>query len=173
MYDPLAKAAVVCAPLELSEKAQRLLNDDPPVSRYLHELTAAKLYRDGVRVLSQILSGRQLVWWGCLSVEHLSPPDPGPEREALGTAVRWVVEPNEGTRQDASSAGEPLTVRSASGALALAACWSENAGHIATRVVASTVLLAAAEAGSGKRKEREADAFTLGLDVLTNQLVWK
>lgn len=172
MYEPSAKAKTVCEDVELSEKALRLLEDDPPASAFLSKLKDDALYRDGIKVLALFLSERQLVWWGCLAVEHLTPPKSGTERDALGCAVRWVVNPNEQTRQEASSAGEPLTVRSSAGALALAAVWSDNAAHLAKRVVPSTILLAANKGGAGKRKEREADAFTLGLDVLTRQLAW-
>lgn len=166
------KATAVCAPLELSDKALRHLKDEMPVAQYLQKLTDAKLYRDGVRVLSRILSERQLVWWGCLAVEHLLRPKPGPEREALGAAVLWVVEPGDETRQEASTLGEPLTVRSECGAMALAACWCDNAVEIARRVVASTILIAASESTTSKRKEREAEAFTIGMDVLSHQLDW-
>lgn len=172
MYEPSANARAVCEEVELSEKALRLLADDPPASTFLSKLRDGALYRDGIKVLALFLSERQLVWWGCLAVEHLTPPDAGKERDALGCAVRWVVNPNEQTRQEANSAGAPLTVRSAGGALALAAVWSDNAAHISKSVVPSTILLAASKGGAAKRKEREADAFTLGLDVLTRQLAW-
>lgn len=166
------KASTVCAPLELSEKALRHLKDEMPVSQYLQKLTDAKLYRDGVRVLSRILSERQLVWWGCVAIEHFLQPAPGPEREALGAAVIWVVEPGDEARQEASALGEPLTVRSPCGAIALAACWCDNAIEIARRVVPSTILIAASESTTSKRKEREAEAFTIGMDVLSHQLDW-
>lgn len=173
MYEPSEKAKKVCTAIELSEKASRFLDDDPPMATLLSKLKEAKLYRDGVRVIAQILSERQLVWWGCLAVEHLTPPSPGPERNALGAAVHWVADPNDETRQNAATVGKPLTVRSAAGAMALAACWSENAASITRRIVPSTILLVASRGSVGNRRERETDVFTLGLDVLSNQLVWQ
>src|SRR5262245_51196881 len=121
MYDPSAPAAVICSRFEMSEEARQLLSDDPVAGRLLQRLSDAKLHRDAIRLLARLLDKRRAVWWGCLVIEHLTPPPEGCERVALGTAVRWVLRPGAQSRQDAESAGRPATLNTAGGAIALAA----------------------------------------------------
>lgn len=117
------KASEICRHYRIKKELEPLLADEPSPLAFLDRL----LFRDrhvpdAVDFLAHALPKRELVWWGCLCLQ--STWDVADlmtqHHQALRSAVRWVLEPNEENRRAAAQQAEQVGVGMPSGCLALA-----------------------------------------------------
>lgn len=171
----------ICRSVRLSRRAQKLLRPETPPGEYLTRLVEHRLYPDAIRYMAHALLNREAVWWACLcarsSVENLETL-PAAQQQALGAAVRWVLDPTEANRHAAASTVEAAGIRTSAGAVARAASFalgqSEPSGAgvvpltpaLAARMAAAGILLAG---GSSARLSR---FITIGLDVAYGENRW-
>jgi len=121
-----ARAAEVCAALQLTPEARRLLGQDDPPAAFLGALVEAGLYTDAVAFMAHGLPKREATWWACLAARTALPPEPEPAlTAALEAAEAWVYKPTDAARRDAQAKGEAAGLSTAPAALAAAAAgWS-------------------------------------------------
>jgi hypothetical protein len=95
-----ATAAEVCRTAHLTRGARKLLQDGDVPADYLHRLVEHQRPADAIGFLVAALPRREAVWWACVCVEMSKKPEArSPEESAaLGTAVRWVIDPSEKKR---------------------------------------------------------------------------
>jgi hypothetical protein len=100
-------AEVLAHRAKLSDAARRLLEASRTAPQYAERLLAAEHYEDAVKFLAHALPRRAGTWWGCLTLWRLAGPDLAPqERDRLGAAVAWVLEPSDDHRRAAARQGE-------------------------------------------------------------------
>jgi hypothetical protein len=121
-----ARAAEVCAALQLTPEARALLGQDEPPAAFLGRLLDRALFNDAVAFLAHALPKREATWWACLAARTALPPEPAPAlTAALEAAEAWVYKPNDAARRDAQAKGEAAGLSTAPAALAAAAAgWS-------------------------------------------------
>jgi hypothetical protein len=179
------KAAEICRRFEVGDDARALLRDDLTADAYVERLIAKQLYDDALKFVAHSLPKREAVWWGCLCVWKMRRPNP-PEKEAgaLDAAVHWVIEPAEEHRRLAETAGQKAGADTPSGALALAAFWSEGsmapAGqpevapppYLAGQTLAAVLDLVLAEAEGDRRADHQSQFLQLGREVARGENRW-
>lgn len=99
-------AAEICGPIELSEPARKLLDDQVSPSEYLARLTESGMAEDAVRFLAHALPKREAVWWACQCIREAGVDSGEPGKAALLAAARWAADPSEQHRRAAQSAAE-------------------------------------------------------------------
>jgi hypothetical protein len=129
-----------------------------PPREYFERLCGEEQYRTAIGFLAHALPVRAAVWWGCLCVWDAARPSlPQPVDAALGAALRWVLNPIDELRRAAENAAAGADDTPA-GYLAQAVFFSggsllasnlpvlEPPPFLANRVLAGTILMAAAQA---------------------------
>jgi hypothetical protein len=115
-------AEALARPAQLSDAARRLLEAGHTVLQYAERLLAAEHYEDAVMFLAHALPRRAGTWWGCLALWRLVGPDLAPQdRDRLGAAVAWVLEPTDDHRRAAARQGEESEYATPTGWLAVTA----------------------------------------------------
>ena len=74
-------AAEICGPIELSEAARKLLDENVPPADFLARLTETGMAEDAVRFLAHALPKREAVWWACQCIREAG-VDSGPAGKA-------------------------------------------------------------------------------------------
>lgn len=149
---------------------------------YLSRLVEAGHHDDAVRFTAARLEPRLAVWWGALSVWSVlrsgDPATTASDAAAIDAAVTWVLEPNEENRRSANAASVLAGMKTAAGALATAAFWSEGSvslpgqpdvpppAGVCQKLVANAVLMA-----HGANRPLIA-ALRLGAEVLAGANRW-
>jgi len=180
---PSARTAdEICRNIRLGPRSRKLLAPGLKPGQYLSLLVENRLHADAVRYMAHALLNREAVWWACLCTrstvgENLSTM-PEAQRQGLGAAVRWVLEPTEAHRQGAARWVEPAGVRTPAGALAKAASFALGQSEpvplgsnppnalLTARLAAASVLL------SGTTADQLRRFIVLGLDVAYGQNRW-
>jgi hypothetical protein len=99
-------AAEICAAIELSEPAHKLLDDQVPPADFLARLAETGMGADAVRFLAHALPKREAVWWACQCIREAG-VDSGQEgKAALLAAALWAADPSEENRRSAQKAAE-------------------------------------------------------------------
>ena len=171
----------ICRDVRLGARAKKLLVAEMKPGQFLTLLVEHRLYADAIRYMAHALLNREAVWWACLcarsGTESLEAM-PAPQRQALGAAVRWVLEPTEAHRQEAARSVDGAGTRTPAGAAARAAAFAlgqaETPGPgaippspvLAARMAGASVLLAA------KSSARLRRFIILGLDVAYGENRW-
>jgi hypothetical protein len=183
-----AKTAAEVAPRpKLSEPAQKLLTDEIAPDDYLQKLLSYKLFGDAIRFLSHALPPREAVWWGCLCLRLAKDPkDLPPEQvDALRSAVRWVLQPDEKQRRAAAAAGAKVRLDNAPGCLAHGAFYSGGSLNppklpevlakpfMTAKTVSGAALLSALLQGPKKTEELQRQFLVLGLGVAMGKNSWE
>ncbi len=121
-----ARAVDVCAGLQLSPEARRLLGADDPPATFLGRLLDGGYDIDAVNLMAHALPKREATWWACLAARTALPAAPEPALvAALEAAEAWVYKPTDANRRDAQAKGEAAGLSTAPAALAAAAAgWS-------------------------------------------------
>lgn len=164
----------------LSEQAQSLYHPERSCLAYLNLLLANALFADAIRYLPFLLSKREAVWWGCQCVWDAVRPDPLEEaRDAIASAVRWVMDPREETRKAVlENANAHQNLQTPWGCLVQAVAWTSGSltpEHLPivpppeqapARAIVGAVLLAAVQRDPFQRIERYRQYLDLGLKIL-------
>lgn len=178
---PARSAAEVCAYAMPSAEALALLDKQQTPREYLDLLLTKERFGDAIRFLAFALPWREVVWWGCLCVRHSAPALPSPQEEALGAAVRWVIDPSESHRLDAERLADTST---ASGYLARAVAWTAGSmlppgmpivppgPDLPHRGVEAAVTFAVTSAPPNQMKESYRHALALGIQVARGRYLW-
>jgi hypothetical protein len=180
MTDPAAKpkadppAEALARPARLSDAARRLLEAGGTAPEYAERLLAAGHYEDAVTFLVHALPRRAGTWWGCLSLWRLAGPDLAPEeRDRLGAAVAWVLEPTDDHRRAAARQGEESGYATPAGWLAVTAGVDdgvdpseEPASPMAAGGVLCALELAVALADPLQADDNQHHIAALGLEML-------
>lgn len=178
-------AVEVGQPIRLGSRARKLLTDHLKPGPYLALLVQERLFADAIRFMGSALLNREAVWWSCLCVRHVAGESPTPEnRDALGAAVRWVLDPSEANRQAALMAALAAGSRSPAGCVARAAYFgvgSPPTGPVAApanpiltaRLASAAVLLAAAQGKPGEVAANYRQYIAWGLDVSYGANRWE
>lgn len=181
--DPERTADEICQNVRIGMRARKLLVAGMKPGQFLAVLVEHRLHADAIRYMAHALLNREAVWWACLcaraaeadALESMQ----AEHRQALGAAVRWVLEPTEAHRQAAGRSVAPAGTRSPAGAVARAAAFAlgqpEPSGPgntppnpiLAARMAAASVLLAA------KSSDRLRGFITIGLDVAYGHNRWE
>ncbi|SIO60660.1 hypothetical protein SAMN05444166_6477 [Singulisphaera sp. GP187] len=180
--NPDRTADEICKNVRIGIRAKKLLVAGMKPGQFLTLLVENRLYADAIRYMAHALLNREAVWWACLCARSAEAEAletmPTAHRQALGAAVRWVLEPTEAHRQAAGRSVEPAGTRTSAGAVARAAAFalgqSESHGVgstppnpiLAARMAAASVLLAA------KSSDRLRRFITVGLDVAYGHNRW-
>lgn len=178
---PDRTADEICRDVRLGARAKKLLVVGMKPGQFLTLMVEHRLYADAIRYMAHALLNREAVWWACLctrsGAENLEAM-PAPQREALGAAVRWVLDPTEAHRQEAACSVEGAGTRTPAGAAARAAAFALGQTDapgpgsmppspiLAARMAGASVLLAA------KSSARLRRFITLGLDVAYGENRW-
>jgi hypothetical protein len=182
---PARTAAEICKHVNLGPKAAPLVRDGLMPRDFLNTLIEHSLYADAIRFMAHSMLPRASVWWACLCVRHTAgDPVPASDQDALGAALRWVLDPSDANRQAAQQAGRKATVRNPAGAAAQAAYWCGAAPapdkpvQVVSRVkaaklVGASVLLAGARGPTADISLHYRQFVTIGLDVDVGRLHWK
>lgn len=179
---PERTAEEICKNVRMGMRARKLLTAGMKPGQFLTILVENRLYADAIRYMAHALLNREAVWWACLCARAVEADAleamPVEHRQALGAAVRWVLEPTEANRQAAGRSVEPAGTRTPAGAVARAAAFAlgqvepPSTGNtppnptLAARMAAASVLLAA------KSSDRLRRSITLGLDVAYGHNRW-
>jgi hypothetical protein len=164
--------------LALPAPAAAAIKDCLLVTQALDLLQAAGFLLEATRLLSYALPRREAVWWACMCAAHTAPPDlPEPDRLAREAAEHWVRQPGDKNRRAAMQQAEATTMEAPEPWAAAAAFWSgETIGpedqpavppppHMAGKIVAGTVYLAAVRAEPGRQKVRLKHFLESGLSI--------
>jgi hypothetical protein len=171
------RASELCAHLELSADAQKLLNDQLSPDAFLDLLVEKEQWVDAIRFLAFALPKREAVWWatGCVRA-HLPTDAPLKVLEALKSAEAWVYKPTEENRWAAKEAGEKVGYDKAACWTTMGAFWSGGSlvpAHLpsvtpspafAPGAVSGAILMAGAQDPS-KVMENYRLALDDGLDI--------
>lgn len=175
------KAHVICASYQPSLRARKLFDDQTDARTLFLRLLKLELYKDAVQFLAYSLTPRSAVWWGCLSARHIGgEPLPPVEESALDAAVTWVVRQTEESRKQAGEAGKAAGLRTAAGAIALAASWSgktpdeipDEVPKLCFKAVAGGIILAAFQRDPREGKNNLKRLLALGLGVFQRHITW-
>lgn len=178
------KASAVAREIPLSDDARALLTSEQTPDQFLAAIDNRHLHADAIHFLSRWLSSRDAVWWACLCVWHTRRPGPTSkvEEEALQSALRWVVEPNERHRRAAEFAGSLAGLGTPAGCVAMAVFWSggsislpnlpvvEAPKDAASTTIAQAVLFSAT--GLPGENEHRRRFVQLGRDVAAGRNRW-
>lgn len=119
------RASDVCAKVDLSEEARKLLDGQLSPDGYLDRLIEKEQWVDAIRLLAFALPTREAVWWAAQCVRaHLPPDAPGKVLDALKSAEAWVYKPTEENRWAAKEAGEKVGYDKPSCWVTMGAFWS-------------------------------------------------
>ncbi|MEX2301087.1 MAG: hypothetical protein WD733_09135 [Bryobacterales bacterium] len=99
-------AAEICAAIELSEPARKLLDQQTPPADYLAKLNEAGMGEDAVRFLAHALPKREAVWWACQCIREAGVDSGEAAKAALLAAAVWASDPSEQNRRAAHAAAE-------------------------------------------------------------------
>jgi hypothetical protein len=99
-------AAEICAAIELSEPARKLLDQQTPPADYLAKLNEAGMGEDAVRFLAYALPKREAVWWACQCIREANVDSGETGKAALLAAAVWASDPSEDNRRAAHAAAE-------------------------------------------------------------------
>lgn len=171
--------------IELSEDARPLATEEVGPKRFLTLLMEKKLFADAARFMAFALPKRQAVWWSCLCAREGYGATVTPvEKEAIMTAIRWVVDPSEENRRATFPAAEAADFGSAAGCTALGAFFSGGslapegvADVIPDEMLTGRILVPAITLSSVIREPEKADAklesfVKLACDVASGQNHW-
>lgn len=172
-----AKAADVCARVDLSAEAKSFLVPDLSPQGYLSLLVDSESIGDAVRFLAFALPVREGVWWSSV-VAHSQPGERTKnEAASIAHAAAWVYDQSEPNRRACLTVAEASNFDGAAAYAALGAFWSGGSlapegmpeappdpslGHIA---VGASVLLAITSGDSQALPERFRAAIQRGIDV--------
>ena len=154
----IVRAGLPAVPVQ--SRGAALLAPPLPPADFARKLMQHGLFKDAIPFVACCLDKRESVWWGCLCCGHaFGGKLAGKEAEALGAAVRWVIDPRDEHRQAAAAAGNAAGgTGTPIGALALATGWSSGSmapsglpevkppEFLTQTVVGSAILAAAATA---------------------------
>jgi hypothetical protein len=174
-------AGEICAALELSEPARKLLDDQVSPAGFLARVSEAGLMPDAVRFLAHAMPKREAVWWACECVRAAALDSGDASKAALDSAARWAADPSEENRRAAEkAAGQAQSTPE--GIVALAAFLSggsmappeaqevKPADDLTARSVAGAILLAAVARQPQQAPERYRRFLELGLDAANKPL---
>jgi hypothetical protein len=178
--------ASICADAVLSGEATALAEpEDLDLGAVVERLTGQMLHDDAIRYLAHALPKRNAVWWGCLCVWFAGQGKPATDVDAVRAAVRWVLDPSEARRRAAEPTDLMKAVRTAAGALAVAAFWSggsmslpdlpvvEPRATLTADCVTQAVLLAALSQGTFEYHALCRQFLALGLEVAEGKNLWQ
>ncbi len=110
---------------DLDADSVELLNADMRPESFIGELSAAKKWRDAVKVMTRALPPREVVWWACVCARQLKALSGNTsEIAALVAAEKWVNKPTEENRREAFRLAQESAAASAGTMCALAAAFS-------------------------------------------------
>lgn len=119
------RAGEICAQVELSAEARKLLDEQMTPDVYLDRLIEKELWVDAIRLLAFALPKREAVWWAAQSLRaHLPADAPAKVLDALKSAEAWVYKPTEENRWAAKEAGEKVGYDKPACFVAMGAFWS-------------------------------------------------
>jgi hypothetical protein len=180
-----ARAAEICANLDLKGEAPKLLQPDLTPRQFLDVLLEKKLYKEAISFLAHALPKREAVWWACLCVRQAGGPGmAGKELAALKAAVGWVLDPTEDNRRAAEEPGKAADFSTAAGCAAMAAFWSDGSLNppnlpavppdplMTAQAVAGSVQLGAVQEGPLKVLEMQRRFLDIGIGVAEGQTTW-
>ena len=182
---PPRDAQSIAKVIELSDEASALVQPELSAAAFFNLLVQKELLKDAVAFLAHWLPIREAVWWGCECVWHACRPEPVQVVDAaLGSAVAWVIEPNEEHRLAADKAGHAATLRTPAGCVALAAAWTGGSlspyakapvappPQLAANTVVAAVELVALKGPAGKSAERYLQLLRIGTEVAHGSNRW-
>ena len=125
-----ATAAEVCACFKVRKEAVARLLDGMGPGDFVDALVANKQYLDGIDFMAHALPAREVIWWGCLCLQHvcgdsLSPTD----KAACRAVVQWVMRPSEEYRAAVLAPAQGTDPASPVAKLAMAVL--QTAGNVA------------------------------------------
>lgn len=180
------KAADISRHFKLDPKALALLDEGASVRAYLQRLAEQEHFPEALEFLAHALAPRDAVWWGSLCLWIATGSDAGQltpdDREALRSAVVWVVEPSEEHRRAAE--GPSNRAKGAAACLALAAFFSGGSitppnlpvvppkPFVTAKSVAAGLLMASAINGGLKTAGYQRRFLELGEQIADGKLLW-
>jgi hypothetical protein len=120
-----ARASEICARFDLTPEARPLLTDAMSPDQFLDLLIENGHFMDAIRLLAFGLPKREAVWWSCLCVREMLPPQPAAEiLDVLTASEAWVYKPTEENRRLAMERAERAGFDQAASWTAMGAFWS-------------------------------------------------
>jgi hypothetical protein len=178
MSDAKALAQEVCAGLELSEAATKLLKPGLTAGEFFDALVRANLLTDAIPYTARLLPKKAAVWWGCLCVWNVARPAPSAKIEAaLQSVVKWLRDPSEENRRACDAAAKTVGNNQAAGMLATAAFLSEGSmslpgqpvvkpePHFTAKLVGQAVLAASREGRASQMEPRQRQFLATAVEV--------
>jgi Family of unknown function (DUF6931) len=174
-------AAEICAGIEVSEPARKLLEPQATPAGFLTRLTETGMAREAVGFLAHALPKREAVWWACQCVREARLESDEAAKAALLAAAHWVVDPSEANRRAAHRAAEQAQATPES-FVALGAFFSggsmappeapevKPANDLTPRLVAGAILLAAVAKEPEKAPQRYQRFVELGVQTANQAL---
>lgn len=166
-------AADICRPLYLGREARGLLREGQKPIEYLRLLVEHACYLEAIRFMAQALRTRETIWWACLCVRQARGDRLTlQEREALRTAVQWVLEPSAEHQRQAHQAAKTLGLDAAAGCVAQAAGWCDEICSPRAAKIAGAAVLQAVTDSPGPPEIAYQQYLLLGLDVFDGTSPW-
>jgi hypothetical protein len=174
-------AAEVCAVATLDVESLALLIPAMAPRTFLDELLIREHYNDAIKFLAGALPRREAVWWGCLCLRIGIDPAPPALDTALRVAVRWVVQPTEANRQQASRLATGHNPRDF---LLRAIAWTGGSLSpaplppvppspvLTARSIHAALMLAATRGAPEKIRDRLRQFLTLGIHIARGKYAW-
>ncbi len=174
-------AAEVCAGIEVSEPARKLLDPQASPADFLALLNESGMAREALGFLAHALPKREAVWWACQCVREARLDSGEAAKKALLAAAHWVVDPSEANRRAAHQAAEQAQATPES-FVALGAFFSsgsmappeappvEPAKDLTPRLVAAAILLAAVAREPEKAPQKYQRFVELGVQAANQSL---
>lgn len=172
-----AKAADICARVELSPEARAFLVPALSPQGYLSLLIDAEQIGDAVRFLAFALPVREGVWWACVVAQNNLAELSQIEAQCLERAAGWVYEPDEARRRSCMQSAEAANFEGAAAYAALAVFWSGGSlapegmpdappdPQLGPIGVGASVLLSITAGDPARLNERFEDAIRRGVDI--------
>jgi len=173
-----AKAQLIAAELELTDKALTLLEEGVSPAEYIQQLMTNELYIDVIMFLSAGLSKRESTWWACLCARSfLTDTSSEFDIKAIELAEAWVYKPTPENCKVTLLAAEATEFKSAAGWAAIAAFWSGDdispndkavippPADLTAKAVNGAILLAAVQVDPTKVVENQKKFIMQGIDI--------
>lgn len=172
-----AKAADICARVDLSPEAKAFLLPTLSPQGYLALLVEAELVGDAVRYMAFGLPIREGIWWACVNARNLVPELSDLDRRCLDEAAAWVYEPSEAHRRACMALAEAANFEGAAAYAALSVFWSggsmspegmpdvEADPKLGPIGVGASVLLSITSGDARKLPARFEQAIARGVDI--------
>ncbi len=171
-------AREVVPAIRLSDEAKGLLRPELTAVEYFDLLVKEKLFPDAVRVISQVMTASEAVWWGILCLWEANRPRPGPATErVLRTATQWLQSPTDENRHEVAAAGRAAGPETPAGMLGSATLLAGGSlapegqpvvtadPHLTGKIVAEAVLAVARGKGTDPSQAGFREFLAIAVDV--------